>query len=105
MGYLFPEKLVAIDKNINNAMSQIGVQLSSGWDVLTALLDLTKGYAEHEYKTISHTIRMRTSIHSNSTAKDVNEQENMLTEAMGKLLAEEGFPPPDEAVVPDKKYS
>ena len=41
--------LTALDENVNNAMSQIGVQLSSRWDALTALLDLTKGYAEHEY--------------------------------------------------------
>lgn len=80
-------KLVAMDENINNAMSQIGVQLSSRWDALTALLDLTKGYAEHEYKTISDTIKMRTSISSKSPAKDVNEQENILTEAMGKIMA------------------
>jgi len=86
-------KLVAMDENINNAMSQIGVQLSSRWDALTALLDLTKGYAEHEYKTISDTIKMRTSINAKSTAKDVNEQENILTEAMGKIMAvAEGYP-------------
>ena len=86
-------KLVTMDENINNAMSQIGVQLSSRWDALTALLDLTKGYAEHEYKTISDTIKMRTSITSKSTAADVNAQENMLTEAMGKIMAvAEGYP-------------
>ena len=80
-------KLVAMDENINNAMGQIGVQLSSRWDALTALLDLTKGYADHEYKTISDTIKMRTSINSNSSAAEVNKQENMLTEAMGKIMA------------------
>lgn len=80
-------KLVVMDENINNAMSQIGVQLSSRWDALTALLDLTKGYAEHEYKTLSDTIKMRTSISSKSSAKEVNEQENIITEAMGKIMA------------------
>ena len=80
-------KLVVLDENINNAMSQIGVQLSSRWDALTALSDLTKGYAEHEYKTISDTIKMRTSIGSSNTAKDVNEQENIFTEALGKIMA------------------
>ena len=80
-------KLVAMDENINNAMGQIGVQLSSRWDALTALLDLTKGYADHEYKTISDTIKMRTSINSKSSAAEVNKQENMLTEAMGKIMA------------------
>lgn len=80
-------KLVAMDENINNAMSQIGVQLSSRWDALTALLDLTKGYAEHEYKTLSDTIRMRSTITAKSTAAEVNDQENILTEAMGRIMA------------------
>ena len=79
--------LVTMDENINNAMSQIGVQLSSRWDALTALLDLTKSYAEHEYKTIADTIKMRTSITSKSTASEVNAQENIITEAMGKIMA------------------
>ncbi len=30
---------------------------------------------------------MRTSINSNSSAAEVNKQENMLTEAMGKIMA------------------
>ena len=86
-------KLVAMDENINNAMSQIGVQLSSRWDALTALLELTKGYSEHEYKTISDTIKMRTSINAKSTAADVNAQENILLDTMGKIMAvAEGYP-------------
>lgn len=80
-------KLVAMDENINNAMSQIGVQLSSRWDALTALLDLTKGYAEHEYRTLSDTIKMRSGITAKSSAADVDRQENILTEAMGKIMA------------------
>ena len=45
-------RLVVMDENINNAMSQIGVQLSSRFDALTALLDLAKGYAAHESETL-----------------------------------------------------
>lgn len=80
-------KLVAMDENINNAMSQIGVQLSSRWDALIALSDLAKGYAEHEYKTLSDTIKMRSTINAKSTASDIDAQENILTEAMGKIMA------------------
>lgn len=79
--------LVVLDENVNNAMSQIGVQLSSRFDALTSLLDLVKGYNEHEYKTLSDVIKMRTSISGNSSAKDVDNQENMITEAMGKIMA------------------
>ena len=79
--------LVRFDENINNAMSQIGVQLSSRWDALTSLLDLTKGYAAHEYKTITDTIKSRRTITRDSSPDDVREQENMIVEAMGKIMA------------------
>lgn len=80
-------KLVAMDENINNAMSQIGVQLSSRWDALGALLDLTKGYAQHEYNTLRDITSQRTSITASSSAADVNNQENIITEALGKIMA------------------
>lgn len=80
-------KLVSMDENVNNAMSQIGVQLSSRWDALTALLDITKGYAEHEYKTLSDTVKMRRSVVGTTSAKEVQAQENVITEALGKIMA------------------
>ena len=78
---------VALDENINNAMSQIGVQLSSRWDALVSLLDLTKGYAAHEYETITETIKARRSITRDSSPDDVRQQENVIVEAMGKIMA------------------
>lgn len=79
--------VVVLDENINNAMSQIGVQLSSRWDALTSLLDLTKGYSEHEYKTLTETIKARRSITKDSTPEDINKQEKVIAEAMGKIMA------------------
>jgi len=78
---------VALDENVNNAMSQIGVQMSSRWDALTSLLDLTKGYATHEYNTITETIKARRSITRDSSPDDIKKQENIITEAMGKIMA------------------
>ncbi len=78
---------VVLDENINNAMSQIGVQLSSRWDALTSLLDLTKGYAVHEYQTLTETIKARRSITKDSSPEDINKQENVIAEAMGKIMA------------------
>jgi LemA protein len=78
---------VALDENINNAMSQIGVQLSSRWDALTSLLDLTKGYASHEYNTMTETIKARRSITKDSSPHDIAKQENIIAEAMGKIMA------------------
>ena len=87
-------KLVVLDENINNAMSQIGVQLSSRFDALTSLLDLTKGYAKHESETLIETIKSRRSvITAKSTPDDVLRQEGVISEALGKIaMVSEQYP-------------
>jgi len=79
-------RLVVLDENINNAMSQIGVQLSSRFDALTSLLDLIKGYAKHESETLIETIKSRRNvITAKSTPDDVLEQEGIISEALGRI--------------------
>lgn len=79
-------KLVVLDENINNAMSQIGVQLSSRFDALTALLELVKGYAQHESETLIEATKSRRSvITAKSTPDDVLRQEDVITEALGRI--------------------
>lgn len=87
-------RLVAMDENINNAMGQIGVQLSSRFDALTALLDLTKGYAAHESQTLIETIKSRRSvITATSTPDDVLKQEGVIAEALGRIsMVTENYP-------------
>ena len=87
-------RLVAMDENVNNAMSQIGVQLSSRFDALTALLDLAKGYAAHESQTLIETIKSRRSvITATSTPDDVLKQEGLISEALGRIsMVAERYP-------------
>lgn len=87
-------RLVVLDENINNAMSQIGVQLSSRFDALTALLDLTKGYAKHESETLIETIKSRRSvITAKSTPDEVIRQEGIIAEALSRIaMVSEQYP-------------
>ena len=87
-------KLVVMDENINNAMSQIGVQLSSRFDALTALLDLAKGYAAHESQTIVENIKSKRSmITAKSTPGEVLQQEGVIAEALGCIaMVSEQYP-------------
>ncbi len=87
-------RLVVLDENISNAMSQIGVQLSSRFDALTALLDLAKGYARHESETLIETIKSRRSvITAKSTPDDVLRQEGIISEALGRIaMVTEQYP-------------
>lgn len=87
-------KLVVLDENTSNAMNQIGVQLSSRFDALTALLDLTKGYSKHESETLIETIKSRRSvITAKSTPNDVLRQEGIISEALGRIaMVTEQYP-------------
>ena len=87
-------KLAFLDENINNAMSQIGVQLSSRFDALTTLLDLTKSYAAHESQTLMDTVNARrSSITATSTPNDVLKQEGIFSEALSRIsMVAENYP-------------
>ncbi len=87
-------KLVVLDENISNAMSQIGVQLSSRFDALDALLDLAKSYTKHESETLIKTIKpRRIVITAKSTPEDVLRQEGIISEALCRIaMLSEHYP-------------
>ena len=78
-------KLVSTDELCKNSLSQIGVQLNSRWDALSALVDLTKGYNEHEYNTLRDIIAQRTAVGRNSTAAEVNAQEEKISSVLRQI--------------------
>ena len=78
-------KLVKQEEICKNGLSQIGVQQSSRWDALKALAELTKGYSDHEYKTITDTIAQRRPITGGSSSTDANAQENLFNQALSAL--------------------
>ena len=80
-------KLVNQDELCQNAMSTIGVQQESRWDALTGMVELIKSYNEHEYNTIKDVIAQRAVINGGSTAAAADAQENMITQALGKIIA------------------
>lgn len=51
-------KLTIMDENVSNAMSQIGIQLSSRVDALTALLDLIRDYGDQEIQILYDRLRL-----------------------------------------------
>lgn len=96
-------KLAVLDENINNAMGQIGVQLSSRFDVLTALLDLAKDYAAQESQAMIENVKSRRSvITAKSTPKEVQGQEGVIAEVLGRIaMVAEQYP----ELKADKNYA
>ena len=78
-------KLVSADELCKNSLSQIGVQLNSRWDALSALVELTKGYNEHEYNTLRDIIAKRTTVGRNSIAAEVNAQEEKISSVLRQI--------------------
>ena len=76
-------KLVGQDELCQNAMSTIGVQQESRWDALSAMVELVKSYNEHEYNALRDIIAQRSPLNGNSTAGQVDVQENL----MGRVTA------------------
>lgn len=79
--------LVHSEELCGNALSQIGVQQASRWDALNTLADLTKSYSDQEYNTLMDTIRARQGIQAKSTAADVEQQEGMIQNGLGRIMA------------------
>lgn len=79
--------LVGKDEMCKNSLSQIGVQQASRWDALTALAEMTKSYSEYEYKTLKEVIAQRRPVTGASTAAEANAQENLITDALTRIMA------------------
>ena len=81
-------KLVVMDENISDAMSQIGVQLSLCFDAMMVLLNTAEGYAADETRLLSENVRsFRITITARSTPDKVQGQERILSEVAERLIA------------------
>ena len=86
-------RLVKTDELCGNAMSQIGVQQATRWDAMTALVDLTKGYSDYEYKALTDIIKARRPIGTQSHASEADAQEGMLGQLLGRIaVLAEAYP-------------
>ena len=85
--------LVQREELCTNAMNQIGVQLSSRWDLITALIDMVKQYSEHEYQTLTDVISMRRDLKPTASAQDIEEQEGLIGKLVGRInMLSETYP-------------
>lgn len=87
-------RLAVMNENINNAMAQVGVQLASSYDVLTALWNLTRGCAVHESHMLIETVKSRQSaVTAASMPEDVRQQEKLISEALERIsMVAEQYP-------------
>jgi len=79
--------LIVLRNRINNAWSQIDVQLKKRNDLIPNLVETVKGYAKHERGVFTAVTKARTSIMQAKTMVKKAEASNMLTGALKSLFA------------------
>jgi LemA protein len=72
---------------VRNAMSQISAQIESRWDALKSMIEGTKQYAEYEAKTLENITEKRTSLNSQSTVSEVEQDDSLFDQALGRIFA------------------
>ena len=79
--------LVTLDERVNEAWSDITVQLKYRLDLLPNLVEMVKGYAKHEKETFQMVTEARTAAMGAKTVKQAAEAEKEMQSALGRIFA------------------
>ncbi|MFH1106525.1 MAG: LemA family protein [Candidatus Micrarchaeota archaeon] len=79
--------LVTLRNRIENAWSQIDVQLKLRYDLVPNLVETIKGYAKHEREVFENVTKARASMMGAKTVGEKAKADNMLTGALKTLFA------------------
>ncbi|MFA5890949.1 MAG: LemA family protein [Actinomycetota bacterium] len=86
-------RLVRFRNRIDNAWSQIDVQLRRRYDLIPNLVNTVKGYASHERTTFERVTEARSAGLAATTVGEQAQAENQITQALRQLLAlSENYP-------------
>jgi LemA protein len=80
-------RLVRLRVNVDNAWSQIDVQLRRRYDLIPNLIETVKGYATHEREVFEDVTKARAAARDASGVRDQADAENAVSRSLGKLLA------------------
>lgn len=87
LGISIYNRLVRLNVNVNEAFSQIEVQLKRRSDLIPNLVETVKGYAAHESATFEKVVAARAKATTATTVADVAAADGMVTQALRGLLA------------------
>jgi LemA protein len=85
--------LVAQRNRINNAWSQIDVQLRRRFDLIPNLVETVKGYAAHEKEVFEQVAAARSAVSNATTITEQGQAQNQISQALKSLFAvSEAYP-------------
>jgi LemA protein len=80
-------RLVTLRNRVDNAWSQIDVQLRRRYDLIANRVSTVKGYAAHERETLEAVVAARGAAMSAQTVAEHSQAENMLSGTLKSLFA------------------
>ncbi len=80
-------RLVSLRNRIENAWSQIDVQLRRRYDLIPNLVETVKGYAAHEKEVFEKVAEARSAMMNAQGVKAQGEAQNQITDALKSLFA------------------
>ncbi|HAH87461.1 MAG: LemA family protein [Armatimonadota bacterium] len=80
-------RLVVLRNRIDNAWSQIDVQLRRRYDLIPNLVETVKGYATHEKEVFEKVTQARAAMTAATTVAAQGEAQNQITQALKSLFA------------------
>lgn len=86
-------ELVSLRMKVDNAWSQIDIQLQRRFDLIPNFVETVKGYMKHESETFEKIAALRTSWVNASSIKDKAEIDNQMSGALKTIMAvSESYP-------------
>jgi LemA protein len=79
--------LVKLRNRVDDAWSQIDVQLKRRHDLIPNLVETVKGYAAHERETLDSVVQARNQAVTAAGPQQQGQAEGVLTQALGRLFA------------------
>lgn len=79
--------LIKLRNGVDNAWSQINVQLERRADLVSNLVETVKGYSKHEKSTLKDVTQARSNLSNAETVKENEKANNQLTESLKSLFA------------------
>jgi LemA protein len=92
--------LILLNNRVNNALSQIDVQLKRRYDLIPNLVNTVKGYMKHEKSVLTEVTKLRSNLISGSLSEKAKASDKItnalksifaVSERYPKLLASENF--------------
>jgi LemA protein len=80
-------RLVRLRVNVDNAWSQIDVQLRRRYDLIPNLIESVKGYAAHEREIFEDVTKARAAAQDATGVQGQADAENAVSKSLGRLLA------------------